>query len=1228
MAVIGNSNHPADLVAFHHTSLFSPSISTLEKALDKEYLPPLPGLTKTLLKKYRPDLEATTMGHLDNKRKNIQSTKPAPNDDWTLIGKKGKPQREQAPDTADQDAFPNQDTNKSHHCYLATTEPRNLVFSDQTGRFPIPSSAGNNYLLIAYDYDSNNILLRPIKNRTAECLTEAIQDIHETLTRGGCQPQFHRMDNECPQLTKAFFKQQGVQYQLAPPGDHRTNAAERAIRTAKGHLKAGWWSMDKEFPMHLWDKTIPQAELTLNLLRGSRINPKLSAWEQLHGRYDFNATPIAPPGVRVLAHARTGDRGTWATHAFNAWYVGPALDHYRCFTVWATKTRQTRIVNQVIWFPPKTFPKLTSEELLRATIEDLQVILLNPPTETYVGHMEQTQRGQLIQLHELLNQTVQPVTSKSTDKPNAPAPLEQRRMPPLGVPPAAPRRSDRTTRQPARYTANAANADTDHLLSAPAAARSATTTASNDANEFVLLVTSAPGVPPGTHPPVDGSSHAPTAFAKLLRVPRMPHANDRSATTANTTIESHERASDDNPPALGVPTGTRPPTQADHIQFAIHDLERRIHEQRAKDEGVLATLKTISEALRPSEFLGMAINPDTGKLVEYRHLVTSSMGERWHLAFSKEWGRLFQGYKSTDPQHTINGTDTCQLIHPSEIPEGKKATYIRIVADYREHKADPYRVRCTVGGNLIDFPGDKSTRSADLVTVKCLFNSVVSTPGARAACIDIKDFYLNNPLPNAEFVRFRQEDIPHDIWIQYNLDQWVTKDGFVYARVDKGMYGLPQAGKVASDFLIPRLKEAGYVEAATTPGLFKHKTNSIIFALVVDDFFVQYSSLEDFNHLADTLRKDYEITTDMTASKFCGITLEWNYEEGHVTLSMPGYVAKALHRFTHPEPHRPQHAPHPWVAPNYGVSVQYAAPEDTSRPIDKHETKRLQEVLGTFLFYGRAVDNTMLTALGTLASAQTHGTEQTMDKLVLLMDYATTHPDAKVRFHKSDMILFVHSDASYLSEPKARSRVGGYFYLGLKDEPPDLLKPNGPVHVESRIMKNVMAAASEAEIGALFHNGQETAHMRNVLKAMGHEQTGPTRITTDNSTADGFANKRTKIRRSKAMDMRFYWIQDRVEQGHFRIHWLQGENNHGDYFTKHHSPAHHTKMRPIYLHVGNLAQSHTPDCRGVLIPSPESRTSQSCGGLRAGARASQQCVGSCKRFKLPFQTKAPPLRNS
>jgi hypothetical protein len=145
----------------------------------------------------------------------------------------------------------------------------------------------------------------------------------------------------------------------------------------------------------------------------------------------------------------------------------------------------------------------------------------------------------------------------------------------------------------------------------------------------------------------------------------------------------------------------------------------------------------------------------------------------------------------------------------------------------------------------------------------------------------------------------------------------------------------------------------------------------------------------------------------------------------------------------------------------------------------------------------------MQVALSTLAAAQTKGTEKTMDATVQLLNYAATHPDAAVRFYKSDMVLYIHSDASYLSEPKSRSRVGGYFYLGNQDEPADNPKPNGPIHLESRIMKNVTAAASEAEIGALFHNGQEGAYMRTILKEIGREQAGPTRITTDNSTADG-----------------------------------------------------------------------------------------------------------------------------
>jgi hypothetical protein len=319
------------------------------------------------------------------------------------------------------------------------------------------------------------------------------------------------------------------------------------------------------------------------------------------------------------------------------------------------------------------------------------------------------------------------------------------------------------------------------------------------------------------------------------------------------------------------------------------------------------------------------------------------------------------------------------------------------------------------------------------------------------------------------------------------------------------------------------------------------------------------------------LKKHYTITTDYRASKFCGITLDWNYEKGHVTLSMPGYIAKALQRFTHPTPVKPQHSPHRWVAPNYGAKTQYADEEDNSLPVDNNSIKRIQEVIGTFLYSSRAVDNTMLVSLSSLAATQTKGTEKTMQALTQLLDYAATHPDAAIRYHKSEMILYVHSDASYLSEPQARSRVGGYFYLGNTNEPADNPKPNGPIHVEARILKNIMAAASEAEIAGTFHNGQETVHIRQILAELGHPQAQPTQMTVDNSTADGFANKRLKIKRSKAIDMRFYWVQDRVEQGDFGVRWSSGKTNHADYFTKHHSPSHHIAVRPTYLYTGNHA---------------------------------------------------------
>ena len=116
------------------------------------------------------------------------------------------------------------------------------------------------------------------------------------------------------------------------------------------------------------------------------------------------------------------------------------------------------------------------------------------------------------------------------------------------------------------------------------------------------------------------------------------------------------------------------------------------------------------------------------------------------------------------------------------------------------------------------------------------------------------------------------------------------------------MYGLPQAGILANDLLSKRLARHGYYEARHTPGLWKHRTRPIKFALVVDDFLVSYVGKTHALHLLAALKEHYQVSEDWEAKLFCGITLTWDYVKRTVTLSMPGYIADALQRFNHPKP--------------------------------------------------------------------------------------------------------------------------------------------------------------------------------------------------------------------------------------------------------------------------------------------------------------------------------------
>ena len=130
------------------------------------------------------------------------------------------------------------------------------------------------------------------------------------------------------------------------------------------------------------------------------------------------------------------------------------------------------------------------------------------------------------------------------------------------------------------------------------------------------------------------------------------------------------------------------------------------------------------------------------------------------------------------------------------------------------------------------------------------------------------------------------------------------------------------------------------------------------------------------------------------------------------------------------------------------------------------------------------------------------------------------------------MLLHIHSDGSYLSAPKAWSRAGGHYFLTNKHRDPSTCMHNGAIYVLAKILKNVMSSAAEAEIGATFENGTAALPICTALEEMGHPQL-PTPIQVDNTTAVSFANGELKQKKTKSIDMRFYWIQDRAKQGRF-----------------------------------------------------------------------------------------------
>ena len=1081
-----------ELAEYIHASLGSPTHSTLIKAINKGHLTTIPGLTSKLISKHLPKNIATSLGHQDQEHKGLRSTKNIAE----------SPESDLEPTLED----------KSYELAAMLMSEDNILksYSDQTGKFPIPSSRGNKYIFILYNRDTNSIHAEAIPNRQANSIKSAWEKVHSSLKLQGHAPTLHILDNECSNDLKQAFAKYNVDFQRVPPKEHRANASERAIRTFKNHFISILCSIDSKFPMNEWDRLLPQSILTLNLLRSSRIHPSLSAHASIFGQYDFNKTPIAPPGTKIVAHTAAEGRPTFGQHGKVGWYIGPSPEHYRCYKCYFPDTMSERDVLKVDFFPEKTpFPSITSADYLKQTAEDL-LQLLSP---TAPSHNNPLEFGSPI-----LNafRDVATILGRAISPPQPPAAT------PLPIP---------TLQQPCPPHTN-------------------------------LPLSQSPRVaPPRVHIPKLHIAPPPIRAAKPSQHHKahLPPINRRFSPAQMRFCRLPQRLQQ----------------RFNHRQS--HFTYPHLHQHYAQ-----------SVQHDPS-ISGKIHNSATGKAETIDSLLAGNNATTWTKSLSNEWGRLGQGlHKQRQQNDSIKGNNTIYFIKPREVPKDRKVTYANFVCTMRPEKSETHRVRITVGGDRLDAYQDVRSPAVGITDTKLHLNSTISDAknGARYSTADLKDFFLGSKMKIFQYMRVHRKYITQEVMDEYGLtDEHFDSRGYAYIKIQKGMYGLKEASILAYDELKTHLKLHGYSPVKITPGLWTHDTRKTTFTLAVDDFGIKHFNKEDREHLFQALRKKYTITTDTTGSSYLGLTLDWNYTKGYVDVSMPGYVAKARTKFDHPDPKMPQHAPHRWVKPKYGQKIQFAQ-HDTSPLLDKKGIKRVQSVSGTFLYYGRAVDPTILPALNEISNNQATPTLITGQACDQLLDYLATHPDATIRYYASDMILYIVSDAAYLVLPKARSRCAGFFYLS--DFPathPPKPKANGAVHVLCKTLRSVPASAAEAETGGLFLSAQEAVPIITSLQEMGHPQPpNGNPLETDNTTAHDILHAKVRMKRSKAFDMRYHWLKDRIAQTQFNLYWAKGRNNQADYFTKHYPPSYHKLMRSIYLQKQAQINILTSQLRGCVTP--------------------------------------------
>jgi len=564
------------------------------------------------------------------------------------------------------------------------------------------------------------------------------------------------------------------------------------------------------------------------------------------GHHDFNSHPIAPAGCKVIIHDRRSERKSWDNHGTNGFYVSQAPRHYRNFTCYIPSTGATRISDTVEFYPTHCdLPTNNTLDTISLILGELKQVL-SEKKDTHFGSNPTQLRRAINSLQDLFTNTTtrrDPVSTSKGASPNKKAGRSVNIYP---------------TGTIIRKKFNKGWFEGEVTGYDPKERYYSILYTDGDTEEF---------------------THNEVKTHKKLK--------QQYSSNPQNTDQLTNRA--------------RYYAQLSRLKARRskgYSLVNQIH-QEATDELFSAAYQAhISKKLQQARKAGSIWDINLKKWMSLKDLLQHpdpKVREIWEKSSCKEYGSLFQGHGDTE------GMNVLTFIPKEDVPPDAKVTYPRTTVAYRPEKDDQNRTRITAGGDQLEYDGDTATHSASMTTIKCHWNSVLSTKYAKYATADLKNMYLKSWLPKPQYVRFRYCEIPHKIKVQYNLASLVH-NGYVYARIDKAWYGLKEAGKIANDDVISLLATHGYHQSKHTSGLFTHTTRDISFTLVVDDFGIKYQDKADLDHLMMALKTKYDVTLDLDAKQYVGIDLTWNYDCRELLCSMDEYAKEGLSEFQHPAP--------------------------------------------------------------------------------------------------------------------------------------------------------------------------------------------------------------------------------------------------------------------------------------------------------------------------------------